>query len=709
MSNFELLEPNIQNGIIKKLGWKSLTSVQEKTIPEIIEGKNLIVLAPTAGGKTEAAFLPILSEVAKKELSPVSVLYVSPIKALLNNQEERLRELSSFIYGDVFKWHGDVEKGDKTKFLKNKAQILMITPESLEVILMSKSSDKTELFSDLHYIVIDEIHSFAESERGVHLMALLERIQKYSNYDIQRIGLSATVGNPEELLNWLQGSSLRDKNVIYPGDEKKDKKIEIKFCADEEVRTEEIIKRIFSRKALIFSNSRKDAELLKLRMEKEDVDSYIHHSSINKFFREKTEESFKIGNSNTIIATNTLELGIDIGALDIVLHLEMPSSVSSFLQKLGRTGRRQGRISHFVFLPSTEENLVLSIAIVKLAIRKWVEDVYISNKAYDILFHQIITTSMAGYGADIDETFTILNKVYSFSGINYEKYMSLINFMVEDKILYQDKSRLFLGDKGQQLFGKMNYMDLYSTFETPAEFSVNHKGRNIGTIEAWFVKALGEKLNFILGGRCWETVKIDEKKFIVYVEPSQVADPPKWISGGKMLSFTLAQEYFSILNSNDDVLFLSNQEKDILEGFRTEQQSFGLQKNHILIEEKNTEFNFYTYFGDKLNYTLGNTISLLDDRLALKGVSWKGFCIKKNKSEISFDEIKSYVENLLSKENFFSEDIKIQLKERLPDMSFSKYQKYLPVKLKKEMLFDYLYDFDFSKVREFTVGEVRYY
>lgn len=472
------------------------------------------------------------------------------------------------------------------------------------------------------------------------------------------------------------------------------------------MRVEEIIKRIFSRKALVFSNNRKDAEILKLKLEKENVESYIHHSSINKFFREKTEESFKIGSSNTIIATNTLELGIDIGALDIVLHLEMPSSVSSFLQKLGRTGRRQGKVSHFVFLPSSEENLVLSIAIVNLAIKKWVEDVYISNKAYDILFHQIITSSLAENGADIDEVFKILGKVYSFSGISYEKYIGLIDFMVKKQILYQDKKRVFLGDIGQQIFGKMNYMDLYSTFETPPEFTVNNKGKSIGTIEAWFVKALGEKFNFILGGRCWETVKIDEKKFIVYVEPSQVAEPPKWISGGKMLSFTLSQEYFEILTSSHEIQFLNAQEKDVLESYRKEQQALGLEKNSIMVEEKNTEWNFYTYFGDKLNYTLGNTICLLDDRLELKGVSWKGFNIKKNKSEVTLEEIRGFVEKMLSTEGFFSEDIKDQLKEKLPDISFSKYQKYLPLDLKREMLFDYLYDFE--KVRNFQIKEKTY-
>ncbi len=703
MSNFEMLHQNIQNGIIKKLGWKSLTPVQEKTIPEIRDGKNLIVLAPTAGGKTEAAFLPILSEVMTKGLTPVSVLYISPIKALLNNQEERLRELSSFIYGDVFKWHGDIEKTEKNKFIKNKAHILMITPESLEVILMNKLANKDELFKDLHYIVIDEIHAFAESERGVHLMALIERIQRFSNYDIQRIGLSATVGNPEKLANWLQGSSKRENAVVYPSDEKKEKKIEIKFCKDKDERTQEILKRIVSRKALVFSNNRKDAELLKLSLEKENIESYIHHSSINKFFREKTEESFKLGNANTIIATNTLELGIDIGALDIVLHLEMPSSVSSFLQKLGRTGRRQGKISHFVFLPSTEENLALSIAILNLAIKKWVEDVFVTDKAYDILLHQIITISLSSYGADVDEIFDILTNVYSFSGISNEEYKNLIEYMVKEEILHKDKNRVFLGDKGQSIFGKMNYMDLYSTFETPSEFTVNNKGKSIGTIEAWFVKALGEKFNFILGGRCWETVKIDQKKFIVYVEPSAFADPPKWVSGGKMISYELSQEYFNVVVGGNDLLFLNTKEKDILEEFRREQVSMGLEKDSLYVEERNLDFNFYTYLGDKLNYTLGNSITLLDDRLALKGVGWKGFSIKKNKSNISLREIKEFIEKLIKNPEFFDLDIKTQLLEKLPDSSFSKYQKYLPINLRKKMLYEYLYDFDFSRIKDFKV------
>ncbi len=228
MSNFHMLCEPLKNKIINKLGWRQLTSVQELTIPRLIEGKNAIVLAPTAGGKTEAAFFPILHTIYEQNIIGTSVIYVSPIKALLNNQEMRLKELSSFIYGDIFKWHGDVSSHEKMKTFKEPPNILMITPESLEVILMSKKIDKEDFFKNIRFVVIDEIHSFADSERGIQLLSVMERIQSYSNHDIQRIGLSATVGNPEVIGEWMQGSSKRERIVIDPPKSSNKKIIEIK-------------------------------------------------------------------------------------------------------------------------------------------------------------------------------------------------------------------------------------------------------------------------------------------------------------------------------------------------------------------------------------------------------------------------------------------------------------------------------------------------
>lgn len=243
----------------------------------------------------------------------------------------------------------------------------------------------------------------------------------------------------------------------------------------------------------------------------------------------------------------------------------------------------------------------------------------------------------------------------------------------------------------------MNYMDLYSTFETPKEFSVSHKGRTIGTIESWFVKALGDKFNFLLAGKCWESIKIDDKKYIVYVEPAKYAEPPKWISGGKMLSYELAQEFLEVITNNIDYKFLNIPEKEKLNEYRYEEQEFGIRKDKIKIENRNSEFGVYTFWGDRINYTIGNTICLLDDRLTLRAVSWNGFCIKKNKSDINETDISDLIEKIRNNPEFYDDNIKKQLEEKIPDISLSKYQKYLPDNLRKKMVAEYLYNFNFNK------------
>src|SRR5690606_15299562 len=184
-TSFSLLTKRLQQGIIDRLGWKSLRAVQEDSIPEILSGKNVIIQAATAGGKTEAAFFPILSTIFDEGLLPVSVIYISPIRALLNNQEYRLKKLGSLIGVDAFKWHGEVSSGDKKDFKLNPKHIMATTPESLEVLLMNRDKLYNNLFENIRFVVIDEVHYFAGSDRGIQLMSIIERIQQYSKFDIQ--------------------------------------------------------------------------------------------------------------------------------------------------------------------------------------------------------------------------------------------------------------------------------------------------------------------------------------------------------------------------------------------------------------------------------------------------------------------------------------------------------------------------------------------
>jgi len=695
-----LCEP-LKDKIINKLGWKELTSVQETTIPEIIAGKNAIVLAPTAGGKTEAAFFPILHMIHEESITGTSVIYVSPIKALLNNQEERLKMLSSFIYGEVFKWHGDVSTYEKIKSFKNPPNILMITPESLEVILMNKKIDKEEFFKNIRFVVIDEIHSFADGERGVHLMAVIERIQKYSKHDIQRIGLSATVGNPEIIGEWMQGSSKREQIVVDPPKANKQKMIEIKVTTKEEDFGSEVYKRIQGKKALFFSNSRSAAEMIKKQIENTNIDTYVHHSSIDKRFREIAEERFKLDGNTCIIATSTLELGIDIGNLDIVLQLDSPTTVSSFLQRLGRTGRRKGSIAHYVFFPTKSEKLLLSVAILNLAIKKWVEDVYVSKISYDIMFQQILTMSLAGFGVDKDEVFKVLNKVYSFSEINENEYISLIEYMQQKKYIQIDRNKIYIDEESEKVFGRQNFMTLYSAFETTKEFTIKFRNKSIGTLERWFVNALGEDFQFILAGKYWQTDKIDYDKSIIHVVETKSAMPPKWMSGEGFYSYELSQEILQVMTGDEDYPFLNSYEKSLLQDIRYEEKSFGLDVGKMIIEEIKDGYQFYTYAGNRINYTLAMTFGLINNMLDTKNISWRGFKIVTSDKDFKpkNEEILEVIDSIKNNYNYF-ESIFDKLTNRVPNISLSKYQKYLPDDLRKKMVADYVYDT--NKTRDFV-------
>ena len=698
MSNFHMLCEPIKEKIINKLGWRELTPVQEMTIPEIINGKNSIILAPTAGGKTEAAFFPILHTIHIEDIIGTSVIYVSPIKALLNNQEERLKKLSSFVYGSVFKWHGDVEFNEKIKSFKQPPNILMITPESLEVILMNKKIDKNDFLKNIRFVVIDEIHSFADSERGVHLMALIERIQDYSEYDIQRIGLSATVGNPRTIGQWMQGSSNRELTIIDPPMQNSPKLIEIKLNKKDEDFGSEVCKRIYGKKALFFSNSRSAAEGLKKSIEDYGIETFVHHSSVDKRFREKAEERFKIGNNTCIIATSTLELGIDIGDLDIVLQLDSPNTVSSFLQRMGRTGRRKGTIAHYVFFPTKSNKFILAIAILNLAIKGFVENVYVSKISYDLMFHQILTMSLAEFGINKERVFDVLKGTYSFSGINREEYDDLLGYMIDKKFIQIERNNIYVDTQTEKSFGRQNFMTLYSAFETNKEFTVKYRNRSIGTLERWFVNALGDNFQFILAGKYWQTDKIDYDKSIIHVVEAKTALPPRWMSGEGFYSYELSQEILKVISTDEDYPFLNDYEKNILNEIRYEEKSFGLKVGKMIIEEIKEGYHFHTYAGNRVNYTLATALSFINKMIDTKSITWSGFkLIVADKDFRPTDkEILDEIHNMKNDEDYFN-CIYDELINRVPDISLSKYQRYLPDTLRKKMSADYSYDVEKSK------------
>ena len=342
MSVFAKLAPRLQEAIVARLGWSSLRPVQELSGEALLAGKNAVILAPTAGGKTEASMFPTLSNLVEDQPAGVGAIYIAPIKALLNNQEDRLGLYTEMVGLRRFVWHGDTGASARKRFLKDPAELLMTTPESLEVMLVSQRVDAKALFNDLRIIVIDEVHALAGIDRGAHLMSVLERIRQLSKHDVQRAGLSATVGNPDAILKWLQGTSERDGVVVDPPKKPAKRELLIVSQSDHIQIANSAAQVAQGNKSLFFCQSRSISEAVAEQMRRVGTTVFVHHSAVSKEERELAEKEFHQGSEACIVCTSTLELGIDVGDLDKVLQANAPDSVGSFLQRMGRTGRRDG-------------------------------------------------------------------------------------------------------------------------------------------------------------------------------------------------------------------------------------------------------------------------------------------------------------------------------------------------------------------------------
>ncbi len=693
--SFELLNPKVQKFIINELKWNKLTEVQEVTIPHVLAGKNIIALAPTAGGKTESVFFPILSSIDNEKLEGISTLYISPIKALLNNQEIRLKKLSKSIYRDAFKWHGDVTKSQKTKFYNQPCSILMITPESLEVMLLSKTLDKDHLFSQLRFVVVDEIHSFAAGDRGSHLISVLERLQTYSKYDIQRLGLSATVGNPNMIGTWLKGSSKRKGVVIDPDIKKSKKKLNIFFYKREDEFTTDIYRNFADKKTLFFVNGRRDAEKIHAQLKEKMPDVFIHHSSMDKRFRDLAEEAFRLKSEpSCIICTSTMELGIDIGDLDSVLQLESPSSVSSFLQRIGRSGRRPGTVPEMTFYVSEREKLLMTLAVRELSQKHWVESIEVSKKAYHIYFHQILAILIQDFGKYKDDLYELLSSIYCFKDISREKYYKLIYYLVDLKIIeINSREKITLGIEGEKKFEYRNFKNMYSVFESSDEYTIKYNNREIGTLQSWFVLSMGSNLKFYLSGQSWEVLDIDEEHKIIYVCETANASLPKWSSQSVFLTYELCQEYLKIISGEIEINDLASTEMKILRQIQAENELKQFSKS-LLVEKTTKHINIYTFAGNKVNYTLA---LMLKNLLGFETFEITGFQIILP-VHLEIDKILKYLEKFRANNNyFFSQAFINKYAKVFPKINFSKFQKYLPQELVSEYLADLLLDTEKTK------------
>lgn len=549
---FDRLDPALQYQIAYGLGFRDLRQVQELTIEAILDAANVVVLAPTAGGKTEAAFFPLLSSAIREDWGAPSILYLTPIKALINNQEERLSHLTGLVGRRAFKWHGDVSTSQRKAFLRDPADVLLTTPESLEAMLISKRVPSEVVFGNLRAVVIDEVHAFAGDDRGGHLSSVLERVQRFAKRDLQRIGLSATVGNPTTILDWMQGSSLRRKRLVDPPKPSRTPKIELDFVGNLP-NAALVIERLHpGAKRLVFADSRRQVEDLGRELDERGVRAFVMHSSLSMAERTLAEREFAEGQNCVVVATSAMELGIDIGDLDHVLQIDSPRTVASFLQRMGRTGRRPGTTPNCTFLCTEPDTLLQAASLIELHREGYIEPVRPPIGQAHLLAHQILALCLQEGSLRREDLATWIHGSTALQRIAQPDIDAILTHMQRESLLVEDEGRLIFGPEAVRLYGAKHFLEMYAVFETSRDYLVVHGRSEVGSLAPLWVAQKGHiGTEFTLSGKAWEIRAVDHKSRRIDVARGKKGGTIGWVSGPLALSYELCQRMEMILRTDD--------------------------------------------------------------------------------------------------------------------------------------------------------------
>lgn len=699
-SAFSRFPPRLQAAIASNLGWTSLRPVQELSSHALLDGKNAVILAPTAGGKTEAAMFPLLATLMADEPKGVGMIYVAPIKALLNNQADRLGRYTEMVGLRRFLWHGDIKAADKRRFLTEPAALLMTTPESLEVMLLSAKVPHAQLFHDLRAIVIDEVHSLAGSDRGTQLISVLERLARFTPNDIQRIGLSATVGNPADILTWMQGTSHRESCIIDPPKVTSHKDLRIYLRDTIGSMATAASTKAAARKSLFFCQSRALAEDIADRMRDRGTDVFVHHSSVSLEERTAAEARFQYGTNACIVCTSTLELGIDVGDLDLVLQANAPSTVSSFLQRLGRTGRRAGQRANTTFYCEDIEPVLQAISIIELARTGWVESVPVQTRAWAVLVHQLLALTLQFGGVSTERCWEYLAVVPDFSGIAYAEFENLIQHMIQTGYLFEAGGLLSIGDRAEKVYGRKNFMELYAVFSSPQLYKVQTKANyTIGSLEQVFVdKLVPEVSSFILGGRSWTVLHINHSERSVLVMPAPRGKKPSW--GGfipQLLGFELCQQVRQIILSKDSLPYLDERAQFVLDEYRHELAPL-IKSSGWSLQFDPDRAIWWTFAGGAINHTLKYGLQVYSD----SKIVVDNFKLKIEGDSFTINSMKLAIAEISNPSFWRSAETQAAISMNLPEYRLSKFQQALPDIYSSEIIQNYL--LDIPKSIEFLQG-----
>lgn len=674
VSAFDLLHRGVQKAIRDK-GWERLNAIQVESIQAIYgSSDHLLISAQTAGGKTEAAFLPVLSRIAENTRSSIQALYVGPLRALINDQFQRLELLCESLAIPVHRWHGEVSGSEKHSVIQAPGGVLLITPESLEAIFLRKGRHVPRLFAELEYVVVDELHSFLDGVRGIHLQSLLSRVRTHARCQPRMLGLSATLGNYEGAARFLDidapskvrlienPKSTRDvklglKAFISPRPQHEEGEalfaispeqardllemlakehlstgaplqalntdIKIPSIAPDEDDCQQIAKDIArnfrSSTNLVFGNSKQTIEILADRLheiagaEGWPQDPFVvHHASLSREIRDEAERRLKSGLPTTALCSSTMEMGIDISGIRAVGQIQSPWSVASLLQRLGRSGRREGEAAilrlytrdHTIHPKSTLTDLLFpdliqAIAMIQLMISKWIEVPEADALNLSTLVHQILSHLMQTGGLSSQELFDALVKKGPFRTITPEMFQEVLrSLMDKDLIESTPENLLIVGLDGEKVTASR---DFYAAFLGKQEVRVIFGQEEIGTLPATRVPPLGE--NLLLGGRRWAVMDINAQENTVSVMPAQNLKPPFFDTSGKGLHPKIAEQMKAVLLQDDLPPYIDPAALLLLSAARRVARLSGaVSQNGIVTQGEATRL--YPWHGSKVLVTL---------------------------------------------------------------------------------------------------------
>ncbi|WP_449279172.1 DEAD/DEAH box helicase [Leucobacter sp. GX0328] len=596
------LSAGIEYHVVNTLGWSSLRPLQEAAISPVLADRDCLLIAPTAGGKTEAAMFPVLSRMVDEEWSGFSVVYVAPLKALLNNLLPRLEQYAGWLGRRVALWHGDVGDAARRAILSDPPEILLTTPESLEAMLVSRRIDPRLLFKNLRVIVADEIHAFAGSDRGWHLVAVLERLQRIATSPIQRIGLSATLGNPEAVLRWFQGSNATERasEVVSAGIPPSESVVALDYVGSVENAATVISALHAGEKRLVFCESRSSAEELAFALRQRGVTTFVSHSSLSLDQRRQSERAFAEAQNCVIVATSTLELGIDIGDLDRMIQLDSPRTVASFLQRLGRTGRRPGTTRNALFLATDASTLLRAAGLLNLWSRGFVEEIEPPPHPRHIAAQQLLALSLQ----EGRITRSAVKSRFSTSPV-MEDADKILDYLIDRQFLVADGGWLFLGPRAEEEFGGRYFMDLLSTFITSLDFVVKEGSKEIGAVSALSLTSEVKQgaRPLLLGGRSWLVSDIAWDRRIVHVAEDASKGKTRWASEPLPESFAMVRARRDVLLGSDPPVELSLRAKKALSAAR-EDSALVVDRERLVVERRKTDSVLWSFAGLRAHETL---------------------------------------------------------------------------------------------------------